>query len=54
MKRLTALVILFPLLIFSQDQGETVGVPETEEEGVEDIGLKLGDDAPKFALRDAE
>lgn len=51
MKRLTALVILFPLLIFSQDQGETVGVPETEEEGVEDIGLKLGDDAPKFALR---
>ena len=51
MKRLTALVILFPLLIFSQDQGETVGVPETEEEGVEDIGLKPGDDAPKFALR---
>ena len=33
MKRLTALVILFPFLIFSQDQGETVGVPETEEEG---------------------
>lgn len=51
MKRLTALVILFPLLIFAQDQGETVGVPETEEDTVEDIGLKPGDDAPKFALR---
>jgi len=51
MKRLTALVILFPLLFFAQDQGETVGVPETEEDTVEDIGLKPGDDAPKFALR---
>lgn len=51
MRLLTALLIMLPLLIFSQDQVETVGVPETEEDGVEDIGLKPGDDAPKFALR---
>ncbi len=51
MRKLTTLLIILPLLIFSQDQVETVGVPETEEDGVEDIGLKPGDDAPKFALR---
>jgi len=30
---------------------EQVGVPQTGEEVVEDIGLKAGDEAPKFALR---
>lgn len=30
---------------------EEVGVPQTGEEVVEDIGLKPGDEAPRFALR---
>lgn len=33
-----------------QVEQETVGVPQTGEEVVEDIALKPGDDAPKFAL----
>ena len=35
----------------TQSEQESVGVPQTEEEAVEDIGLKPGDEAPKFALR---
>lgn len=33
------------------DSQESVGVPKTGDEDVEDIGLQAGDEAPKFALR---
>lgn len=32
----------------------TENVPETEDDGIEDIGLQPGDEAPKFALRTTE
>lgn len=51
MRRLITLLIILPGLVLAQDQVETVGVPETVENGVEDIGLQPGDEAPKFALR---
>jgi len=35
----------------SSQVDQEVGVPQTGEETVEDLGLKPGDEAPKFALR---
>lgn len=37
-----------------ESEQETVGVPKTEDNGVEEIGLQPGDEAPKFALRTTE
>ncbi|MFQ6673408.1 MAG: TlpA family protein disulfide reductase [Fidelibacterota bacterium] len=62
---LLAQFILIPWFLFAQNpaegkpasgetsEQETVTVPKTEE-GVEDIGLQPGDEAPKFALRDLQ
>ena len=55
-------MVLMPWFVFSQekqesavaDTVESVGVPQTGEDLVEDIALKPGDEAPKFALRTFE
>jgi len=55
---IVGIVILVPCFLFAQLQDtakisnqDTIGAPQEEKERVDEAGLKVGDEAPKFALR---